>query len=57
MDRKIHCHSFFCVAMELELRDNSEVLEFDREHLFSMELLKADLLIIKKNQRHVLQMR
>lgn len=48
MDKKIHWHQAFCAAMELELRDNREVLEYEREHLFNMEPLRADMLIIKK---------
>jgi hypothetical protein len=44
---KIHWHSGFQGAIELEFRANKGDLEFDREHYLSKEPLRMDLLVIK----------
>jgi hypothetical protein len=45
---KIQWHPAFYGAAELELRQNKDDLEFEREYNLSKEPLRTDLLIIKK---------
>ena len=47
---KDHWHPGFLGAMEIEFRAYRTNLIFDDEHSLSMEPLKMDLLIIKKNK-------
>jgi hypothetical protein len=45
---KIQWHPGFYGAAELELIQNKDVLEFEREYNLSKEPLRVDLLIVKK---------
>ena len=47
-------HMGFYGAIELEFRDDKEILEFDREHELSKQALSMDMLIVKKNSDTVL---
>jgi hypothetical protein len=51
----IHWHPGFYGAAELELRQNKEELEFEREYNLSKEPLKMDLLIVKKHSDVVIK--
>jgi hypothetical protein len=44
---KIHWHTGFQGAVELEFRENRGDLKFDREHYLSKEPIRMDMLIIK----------
>jgi hypothetical protein len=46
---KIKWHPAFYAAAELELKENIEELEFEREHNLSKEPIRMDLLILKNN--------
>jgi hypothetical protein len=50
MSDKIQWHPGFCGAAELELKENRDELEFEREHNLSKEPLRVDLLIVKKRK-------
>lgn len=41
-------HPAFCAAMELEFKEDNDVLDYEREHNLSKKPLQIDLLIIKK---------
>ncbi len=41
-------HPVFCTAMELEFREDNDILEYYREHNLSKKPLQIDLLVIKK---------
>ena len=41
-------HPAFCSATELELREDRDSLEFEREHQLSSSPLKIDMMVIKK---------
>ncbi|GHS97888.1 hypothetical protein FACS1894139_11810 [Planctomycetales bacterium] len=45
---KILWHPAFCDALQLELRDYSDVLTFEPEHQLNTEPLRIDVLVIKK---------
>ena len=51
----IQWHPAFCSAMELELRENKDDLEYIREHNLSKMPLKIDFLIIKKKPNVVIK--
>ena len=48
IEDKKQWHPAFCAAMELELREDKDILNYDREHNLSKKPLQIDLLIIKK---------
>lgn len=48
MDERTQWHPAFCAAMELELCENREDLEYQKEYNLSRKPLQADLLVIKK---------
>ena len=50
MDNRVQWHPGFCAAMELELWDNRDDLEYEREYNLSKKPLQADLLVIRKRQ-------
>jgi hypothetical protein len=50
LSEKIQWHPGFYGAAELELLQNKEELEFDREYNLSKEPLRIDLLIVKKRK-------
>jgi hypothetical protein len=52
---KIQWHPGFYGAAELELKQNRDVLEFDREYNLSKEPLRMDLLIVKKRADVVIE--
>ena len=47
MDNRVQWHPGFCVAMELELWDNRDDLEYEREYNLSKKPLQADLLVYR----------
>lgn len=49
MDERTQWHPAFCAAMELELCENREGIEYRREYNLSRKPLQADLLVIKKS--------
>lgn len=49
-DTKIQWHPAFAAAMELELRENWDSLEFQREYNLNTKPLEIDLLVIKKER-------
>lgn len=49
IENKVQWHPAFCSAVELELRENKEGLEYDREHNLGRKPLQVDLLVIKKS--------
>ncbi len=49
IENKVQWHPAFCSAVELELRENREGLEYDREHNLGRKPLQVDLLVIKKS--------
>jgi hypothetical protein len=51
---KIQWHPGFYGAAELELKENKEELEFEREYNLSKEPLRVDLLIVKKRSDTVI---
>ena len=51
IENRTQWHSTFCASMELELMENSTVLDYNREHSLNTEPLRIDLLIIKKNSQ------
>ena len=44
-------HPAFCAAMELELREDNDILLYEREHNLSKKPLEMDLLVIKKEPK------
>lgn len=48
IEDKKQWHPVFCAAMELELREDNDILNYDREHNLSKKPLQIDLLVIKK---------
>ena len=55
IEEKKQWHPAFCSAMELELRENKNVLQYEREHLLSKKPLQIDLLVIKKSVDRILK--
>ena len=55
IEDNIQWHPAFCSAMELELRENKDDLEYIREHNLSKMPLKIDFLIIKKKPNVVIK--
>lgn len=49
-DIQIQWHAAFCAAAELELSDNREELEFQREYNLSKKPLQIDLLVVEKRR-------
>ena len=49
-EEDIQWHSGFCAAMELELRDYVDKLEFHREYPLSRKPLLIDLLVVEKEE-------
>ena len=47
MDNRVQWHPGFCAAMELELWDNRDDLEYEREYNLSKKPLQADLLVYR----------
>ena len=50
IEDKKQWHPAFCAAIELELKEDKEVLYYEREHNLSKKPLQIDLLVIKKKQ-------
>ena len=48
-------HPAFCAAIELELREDNDILHYEREHNLSKKPLEMDLLVIKKDPNRVLK--
>lgn len=48
IENKKQWHPVFCTAMELEFREDNDILEYDREHNLGKKPLQIDLLVIKK---------
>ena len=48
IEDKKQWHPAFCAAIELEFREDKEVLQYEREHNLSKKPLQIDLLVIKK---------
>lgn len=48
IEDKKQWHPAFCAAMELELKENKDILYYEREHNLSKKPLQIDLLVIKK---------
>ena len=48
IEEKKQWHPAFCAAIELELREDKDVLHYEREHNLSKKPLQLDLLVIKK---------
>ena len=48
IEEKKQWHPAFCAAMELEFREDNEILQYEREHNLSKKPLQIDLLVIKK---------
>ncbi len=48
IENKKQWHPVFCAAMELEFREDKDILEYDREHNLSKKPLQIDLLVVKK---------
>lgn len=55
MERKTQWHPAFCSAMRLELKENKGDLEYTNEYNVSAKPLQIDLLVIKKEDRCVIQ--
>ena len=53
-DRK-QWHPAFCAAIELEFREDNDILFYEREHNLSKKPLEMDLLVIKKDLNRVLK--
>ncbi len=47
-DIQIQWNAAFCAAAELELLENREELDFQREHNLSKKPLQIDLLVVEK---------
>ena len=47
-DERIDWHSAFYDALRLELIEDKAYLEFEQEHLFNVNPLRADVVVIKK---------
>ena len=54
IEEKKQWHMGFYGAIELEFRDDKDVLEFDREHELSKQALSMDMLIVKKSSGYIL---
>jgi len=48
IEDKKQWHPAFCAAMELEFREDKDILHFEREYNLSKKPLHMDLLVIKK---------
>ena len=48
-ENDIQWHLGFCAAMELELREYADKLEFHREYPLSRKPLLIDLLVVEKS--------
>ena len=55
IENKKQWHPVFCAAMELEFREDRDILEYDREHNLSKKPLQIDLLVIKKEPNRKLK--
>ena len=55
IENKKQWHPVFCAAMELEFREDKDILEYDREHNLSKKPLQIDLLVIKKEPNRKLK--
>lgn len=55
IEEKKQWHPAFCAAMELEFREDKDVLQYEREHLLSKKPLQIDLLVIKKSVDRILK--
>lgn len=49
-ENDIQWHLGFCAAMELELREYADKLEFHREYPLSRKPLLIDLLVVEKSE-------
>ena len=47
-DIKIQWHPGFVAAMDMELREDRDILELESEHNLNRKPLEIDLLVIKK---------
>ena len=48
-EKKVQWHPGFVAALDLELRDYREFLQFEKEYNLNTKPLEIDLLVIKKN--------
>ena len=48
IETKKQWHPVFCAAVELEFREDKDILTYEREYNLSKKPLQIDLLIIKK---------
>ena len=55
IENKIQWHPAFCSAIELELRENKDCLDYSREHNLGRKPLQADLLVIKKKPDQIIK--
>ena len=51
----IQWHPAFCAAIELELREDKNILRYEREHNLSKMPLRIDLLVIKKSPNETIK--